>query len=155
MLSLTHNDVRCRLPPLLLLFLFLLFPLCVARYRRTAAFNRKCGIDVHEISPEQVAELFPAARTDDILAGFYVEDDGRVNPVDAAASLAKGARMQGVKVVEECPVTNVTTEGGRVTGVTTASGQHIKAEYVVNAAGMWARQLGELAGVNVPNQVGV
>ena len=47
---------------------------------------------------------------------------------------------------------DVTSENGRVTGVTTASGQHIKAEYVVNCAGMWARQMGELSGVNVPNQ---
>ena len=44
-------------------------------YRRVAAFNRLCGVDVHEISPREVAGLFPAARTDDVLAGFYVPDD--------------------------------------------------------------------------------
>ena len=42
-------------------------------YRRVSAFNRHCGVDVHEISPREVEELFPLARTDDILAGFYVE----------------------------------------------------------------------------------
>lgn len=67
-------------------------------HRRTAAFNRKCGVDVREISPDEVQALFPLCNTEDILAGFYVEDDGRVNPVDAATSLAKGARMQGVQV---------------------------------------------------------
>jgi glycine/D-amino acid oxidase-like deaminating enzyme len=41
-------------------------------YRRVAAFNRKCGIDVHEITPGQVKELFPLCKTDDLLAGFYV-----------------------------------------------------------------------------------
>jgi glycine/D-amino acid oxidase-like deaminating enzyme len=41
-------------------------------YRRIAAFNRKCGIDVHEITPSQVKELFPLCKTDDLLAGFYV-----------------------------------------------------------------------------------
>src|SRR4051795_11915964 len=41
-------------------------------YRRVAAFNRYCGVDVHEISPRQVAELFPLAHVDDLLAGFYV-----------------------------------------------------------------------------------
>src|SRR5215475_11242601 len=40
-------------------------------YRRVAAFNRWCGVDVHEISPGQIKELFPIAGTDDILAGFY------------------------------------------------------------------------------------
>src|SRR4051812_16590331 len=71
-------------------------------YRRISAFNRYCGIDVHEISPKQVQELFPLARVDDILAGFYMKEDGRVNPVDATMALAKGARMQGVQVVENC-----------------------------------------------------
>src|SRR5688572_32627664 len=47
-------------------------------YRRVAAFNRFCGVDVHEISPAEVKRLFPLARVDDILAGFYVKDDGRV-----------------------------------------------------------------------------
>src|SRR5436305_4991796 len=50
-------------------------------YRRIAAFNRYCGVDVQEIGPREVAELFPPARVDDVLAGFYVPDDGRVNPV--------------------------------------------------------------------------
>src|ERR687897_1348750 len=51
-------------------------------YRRVAAFNRWCGIEVDEISPSEVKALFPLARVDDILGGFYVKDDGRANPVD-------------------------------------------------------------------------
>ena len=65
-----------------------------------SAFNRYCGVDVHEISPGEVKELFPLARTDDILAGFYVPDDGRANPVDVTMSLAKGARQRGVRIIE-------------------------------------------------------
>ena len=61
-------------------------------YRRVSAFNRLCGVDVHEISPREVGELFPLARTDDVLAGFYVAEDGRANPVDVTMSLARGAR---------------------------------------------------------------
>ena len=55
-----------------------------------------CGVDVHEISAREVGELFPLARTDDVLAGFYVPEDGRANPVDVTMSLARGARQQGV-----------------------------------------------------------
>src|SRR5512134_988243 len=69
-------------------------------YRRVAAFNRYCGIDVHEISAREVGEMFPLARTDDVLAGFYVPGDGRANPVDVTMSLARGARMAGARVVE-------------------------------------------------------
>src|SRR5450755_2376761 len=76
-------------------------------YRRVSAFNRYCGVDVHEISAAEVAALFPLARTDDILAGFYVAEDGMANPVDATMSLAKGARMRGVKIIEDVAVTGV------------------------------------------------
>lgn len=120
-------------------------------YRRVSAFNRLCGVDVHEISPNQVKELFPLAKTDDILAGFYVKEDGRVNPVDVTMALGKGARMQGARIMEDVTVTGILQKNGKVTGVKTLQGD-IKCEYVVNCAGMWARQLGDLCGVNIPNQ---
>src|SRR6516164_2877445 len=120
-------------------------------YRRVAAFNRLCGGEVHEISPDEVAKLFPLARVDDVLAGFYIPDDGRVNPVDVTMSLAKGARMRGARIIEGVPVTGFLRSRGVVTGVRTPRGD-VEAEYVVNCAGMWARQLGDLAGVSIPLQ---
>jgi glycine cleavage system aminomethyltransferase T/glycine/D-amino acid oxidase-like deaminating enzyme len=120
-------------------------------YRRVAAFNRFCGIDVHEISPGEIKELFPYAKVDDLKAGFYVKEDGRVDPIGAAMAMAKGARLKGAKIIEGVTVTGITKKNGAVTGVTTTAGD-IKAEYVVNCAGMWARQFGEIAGVNIPNQ---
>jgi glycine cleavage system aminomethyltransferase T/glycine/D-amino acid oxidase-like deaminating enzyme len=120
-------------------------------YRRVAAFNRLCGVEVHEISPAEVAGLFPLARVDDVLAGFYIPADGRVNPVDVTMALAKGARMRGVRIIEGVGVTGFLQRCGAVTGVRTRDGD-IEAEYVVNCAGMWARQLGELAGVSIPLQ---
>ncbi len=120
-------------------------------YRRVANFNRHCGVEVHEISAREVAELWPLARTDDVLAGFYIPADGRVNPVDVTMSLAKGARQQGARIIEGVAVTGFFRKNSTVTGVRTSHGD-IEAEYVVNCAGMWARQLGELAGVAVPLQ---
>jgi heterotetrameric sarcosine oxidase gamma subunit len=120
-------------------------------YRRVSAFNRYCGVDVQELSPREVKELFPLAKVDDVEAGFYVREDGRVNPVDVTMALAKGARMQGVRIIEGVPALGVLQQRGRATGVRTAFGD-LQAEYVVNCAGMWARQFGALAGVNVPNQ---
>ncbi|HKX67026.1 MAG TPA: FAD-dependent oxidoreductase, partial [Intrasporangium sp.] len=120
-------------------------------YRRVAAFQRHLGLEVHEISPAEVAELFPWARTDDLLAGFLVPGDGRVNPVDLTMSLAKGARALGVRVIEGVPVTDVLTSDGAVTGVRAAD-QTIGCEYVVNCTGMWARELGARNGLVIPNQ---
>ncbi len=120
-------------------------------YRRVAAFQRHLGLEIHEISPSDIADLFPWARTDDLLAGFLVPGDGRVNPVDLTMSLAKGARALGVRVIEGVAVTDVLTSRGAVTGVV-AAGQTIECEYVVNCTGMWARQLGEQNGLVIPNQ---
>ena len=99
----------------------------VEEFRRVAAFNRRCGIDVHEIGPQDVEKLFPMCRVDDILRGFYVPTDGRVNPVDATMALSKGARMHGAKVIENVAVSGITQHNGRVTGVKTDRGD-IKAE---------------------------
>ncbi len=120
-------------------------------FRRVSTFNRHCGVDVQELSPKEVADLFPLARTDDLLAGFYVPGDGRVNPVDATMSLAKGARQTGVTIAQGVSVLDVIVKDGRVRGVVTDHGT-IECEHVVNAAGMWARQLGEKSGVSIPLQ---
>ncbi len=120
-------------------------------YRRVAAFNRFLGVDVQEIGPERVKELFPHARVDDILAGFYVAKDGRVNPVDLTMAIAKGARLKGATILEDVAVEDVLIEGGKVVGVKTSAGE-IACDYVVNAAGVWARQLGAKSGVNIPAQ---
>ena len=85
-------------------------------YRRVAAFQRHLGLEVEEISPREMSDLFPWARTDDLLAGFHVPGDGRVNPVDVTTALAKGARQLGVRIIEGVSVDEVRTDRGRVTG---------------------------------------
>jgi glycine/D-amino acid oxidase-like deaminating enzyme len=96
-------------------------------------------------------ELFPLARTDDILAGFYVKEDGRVNPVDVTMALAKGARLQGATILEGVPVTGVTKRRGAVTGVARPTAT-IEASTSSTAPACGRRQLGERNGVNIPLQ---
>ncbi|MBW2388463.1 MAG: FAD-dependent oxidoreductase, partial [Deltaproteobacteria bacterium] len=119
--------------------------------RRKMTFGRKMGINTHELSPSEVAELWPLARTDDVLAGFFTPEDGRANPVDLTISLSKGAQAGGVSIFEGVEVTGISQAGGRVTGVVTDRGP-IEAEYVINCAGMWGRRIGEMAGVSCPLQ---
>nr|MCS5582269.1 FAD-binding oxidoreductase [Pseudomonadales bacterium] len=123
----------------------------VEEYRRIAAFNRLHGNDIHELSAAEIKDLFPLADVDDIKAGFYAEHDGRINPVDVTMAMAKGARMKGAKLIEKTPIRKVLTTNGAVSGVRTDRGD-IRCEFVVNCAGMWARQLGEQNGVVIPNQ---
>ena len=117
--------------------------------RRQADFARGYGIDVEQISPAEVKKLWPLMYTDDLLAGFFNPLDGRANPVDTTMALAKGARMGGAQILEETKVTGILKDKGRVSGVVTNQGE-IAAEYVVNCGGIWARELGKMAMVNVP-----
>jgi len=120
--------------------------------RKNAAFGRSLGIDVQEITPSQFKELWPLADPKGVTAGFYFPDDGRANPVDATMSLAKGARDLGVRIFDGVEVASVIKKDGYAVGVTTTRGEQIRAEYVVNCAGMWGRKVGALAGVDVPLQ---
>ena len=121
-------------------------------FRRIAAFNRLHGVDVREISASDVQQLAPLTRVDDVLAGFYVPTDGRVNPVDVTMALGKGARARGARLAEGCPVAGVEVVGGKAVGVRTQGGQYVKCDAVVNAAGMWARQLAGQSGIHLPLQ---
>lgn len=119
--------------------------------RRMAVAARRLGINYQEISPSEVKEMWPLADTSDILAGFFTPEDGRANPVDFTMALAKGARMGGAQIFEEAAVIGIKQKDGHVTGVVTEKGE-INAEIVVNCAGLWGREVGKLAGVNVPLQ---
>ena len=119
--------------------------------RRKATLNRLLGIESQEVSPAEIKELWPLAKTDDLLGGYFTEGEGRANPVDVTISLAKGASARGVRMLEGVRVTGIRQAGGRVTGVVTDQGA-VACEYAVNCAGMWAREVGALAGVSTPLQ---
>ncbi len=118
---------------------------------REAMFVNGFGVEDHELSPSEIAAMWPLLKTDDLVGGCYVADEGRADPVGVTMSLARGARTNGVTFIEGVAATGVTTDGTRVTGVVTGRGT-IEAEYVVVASGMWSRQFGALAGVDVPLQ---
>ncbi len=119
--------------------------------RRIAAFDRKFGVLIKEISPERVKEFWPLSNTDDILGAFHSTKDGLVNPIDVTMALAKAARTMGVQIIEDTGVTKINVKNKMVTGVLTDKGE-IQTDYVVNCAGMWAREIGKMAGVNIPLQ---
>ena len=121
------------------------------KLRREADFMRLMGIDREEISSAEVAALWPQIDASEVITGFYTANEGRADPYNVAMSLAKGARLGGAQILEGVGVLGITQEDDRVTGVVTDGGV-IEADYVVNCAGMWARQVGAMAGVSVPLQ---
>ncbi len=119
--------------------------------RRGCAMARCFGIENHEISPREVKDLWPLAKVDDLVAAFHFPNDGRVNPADVTQALAKGARSGGVRIFEHTAVVGISTRNGAVCAVSTDQGD-IETDIVVNCAGIWAREVGQLAGVAVPLQ---
>jgi 4-methylaminobutanoate oxidase (formaldehyde-forming) len=117
--------------------------------RRTVASAAAYGMECELLTPEQALEHYPVMRVDDLVGAIWLPGDGKANPTDLTFALAKGARMRGTTVIEKIRVTDVLTEAGRVTGVRTDAGD-IEAEIVVNCAGQWAKQVGAMAGANVP-----
>jgi glycine cleavage system aminomethyltransferase T/glycine/D-amino acid oxidase-like deaminating enzyme len=116
---------------------------------RTAATAQAYDIDCEVISPAEAAERYPLLNTTDLAGAIWLPGDGRANPVDLTAALARGARQRGVVIRERVRVTGVTVRDGRACGVRTDHGD-VEAEVVVNCAGQWAKQVGAMAGVTVP-----
>ena len=123
--------------------------------RRQASMARAFGVEVKEIDAAEVNRRYPHVNTDGMTAAVWLPLDGQGDPANIALSMAKGARMGGATVLENVKVTGVSQAEGRVTGVSweaDGEGGEIACEMVVNCAGMWARDFGAMAGVNVPLQ---
>jgi glycine cleavage system aminomethyltransferase T/glycine/D-amino acid oxidase-like deaminating enzyme len=119
--------------------------------KRGASMANAFGIPAEAISPARVKALWPLLEARDVVGAIHFPTDGQTNPTDTTMALARGARLGGARLVEDVTVTGILTNRGRAAGVTTQYGP-IKAETVVNCAGMWAREVGRWVGVDVPLQ---
>ncbi|MGZ4761960.1 MAG: GcvT family protein [Ilumatobacteraceae bacterium] len=117
--------------------------------KRGASMARLFGLEVEVITRSDIADLVPLAFVDDLVGGVFLPNDGQTNPIDTTQALAKGARSRGVEIIENVKVNKIVVEGGRAVGVSTDSGD-IRADAVVNCAGVWARELADEAGAVVP-----
>ncbi len=117
--------------------------------KRIATTAKSFGFECHLVSAEEAERLFPLMSRDGVVGAAFIPSDGYVDPSSLTQALAKGARAGGATIHEGVRVTGFTLSGRRVTAVVTERGP-IRAEVVVNAAGMWGRAVGALAGVKVP-----
>ncbi len=122
--------------------------------RRQASLARVFGVEVAEIVPEEARALYPHLETRDVVAGVHLPGDGQADPANIALALAKGARMRGAMIREGVRASGIVTDRGRVAGVDweaeDGSRGRIETAHVINAGGMWAREIGAMAGVAVP-----
>jgi 4-methylaminobutanoate oxidase (formaldehyde-forming) len=117
--------------------------------KRQATTATSFGLEMHLLTPKEAQELWPLMQVDDVVGAAFLPTDGQASPSDITMSLAKGARMGGVAIAEGVAVTAIEVENGRVRGVVTSKGR-VKCDKLVICAGQWSRELGRMAGVNIP-----
>jgi 4-methylaminobutanoate oxidase (formaldehyde-forming) len=117
--------------------------------QRQSGWARTFGLPLELISGAEAQTMFPPMSTDGVVGAAYLPTDGYIDPSQLTFALAAGARRGGADIHTSTRVTAITTRNNRVTGVVTDKGE-IETEIVVNAGGMFAQELGALAGVNVP-----
>jgi glycine cleavage system T protein len=117
--------------------------------KRGASMARCFGVDIDVITPREAGRRWPLMRADDLVGALWLPRDGRTNPIDTTRALARGAQQNGATIIEDTAVIGIHRRNGAVTGVATTKGD-VSCEAIVNCAGMWARRVGQMAGVVVP-----
>ncbi len=117
--------------------------------KRQATTARSFGLEMHLLSPAEARDLWPPMMVDDVIGAAFLPTDGQANPSDIVQALARGARAGGVPIHEDVKVIGIRVENGAVRAIATDGGV-ISCEKLVLCAGQWTRDLGRLAGVNVP-----
>ncbi len=117
--------------------------------QRQATTAQLYNVDVQILDKDQIKKKYPIVNTDEVLGGILMPGDGSADPSGVTHMLAKAAKMEGAKIYEKSPVSEILTKNGRISGVK-VNDQIIDCEYIVLASGMWSRQIGEKAGVSIP-----
>lgn len=131
-------------------YLFLLSsPGAVEAFQAGVALQRRLGVDVEWLGPDEAARRAPGVAVDGIVAATFCARDGIADPAGVTLGFAWAARAAGVEIARETEVTGIRTRSGRVVGVDTTRGS-IDAPVVVDAAGPWAGRVARLAGVDLP-----
>ncbi|GJL82162.1 MAG: FAD-dependent oxidoreductase [marine bacterium B5-7] len=117
--------------------------------KRQATTAHSFGLDMQLLTPTEALELWPIMDISDVVGAAFLPTDGQASPSDITRSLARGARDGGVEFFENIQVTGIEIDNGRPKAVLTDAGR-IACDVVVNCAGQWAREVGRMAGVNVP-----
>ncbi len=121
----------------------------VDTFRRNVALQRSLGVEVQWLDAAEAERLAPGLAAASVAGATFCARDGIADPNGVTMGFVKAAQAAGVEVVRDTEVTGIRVERGRIAGVETTRGT-IETRKVVNAAGPYARQIGRMAGVDVP-----
>ena len=114
--------------------------------RRSMTQAKSFGVECEDLSAGEAKRMFPFITENGVEGAAFIPGDGYIDPYALTQAYARAARSGGVKIEEGITVTGITVEGRRATGVETDTGT-IRCETLVNCAGLWAKRVGEMAGV--------
>ena len=117
--------------------------------KRQATTARSFGLQMDLLTPQEAQDLWPLMNVDDVVGAAFMPTDGQANPSDITQALAKGARMNGAQIFEDCKVTDLEIDKGVIKAVITGQGR-VECESVVLCAGQWSRSFAARFGVNIP-----
>jgi dimethylglycine dehydrogenase len=117
--------------------------------RADVARHKTLGLDTRLVSPSEIRDLCPIMDTRGVLGAIYEPMEGHLDPSGATHAFAKAARLNGAEIYRHARVLALTATGRGTWEVATDQGT-IEAEHVVNAAGLWAREVGRMVGVELP-----
>jgi sarcosine oxidase subunit beta len=120
-----------------------------AEFRETVALQRDLGIDVDLVEPDDLTDHLPAIDPTGVTIGAVEHEAGFADPYLVATGFANAAADLGVEVRTGTRVTGIEADGGTATAIET-EGERVPVDYVVNAAGPWGREVGEMIGVDLP-----
>jgi sarcosine oxidase subunit beta len=121
----------------------------VSRFQEIVAMQRRLGVNAAWMTPEEIGILVPLLNLEGVLAGTNCADDGLADPNSVVQGYISGARRLGARLMTDVDVTDIQVEQGKIRGIVTNRGE-VATSVVVNAAGPWAGQVGEMAGVDIP-----
>ena len=119
------------------------------QFRKNVELQKSLGIEVEYLTSEQAKQIVPYLNTEGIIAATFCPKDGHINPFKATDAFANAARRLGVNIYTNTTVTDIIMEEGKITKVITDNGE-IATQKVVNAAGGWSKQVGEMVGLDLP-----
>ncbi|KIC47170.1 FAD-dependent oxidoreductase [Ruegeria sp. ANG-S4] len=117
--------------------------------KRQVSLGRAFGLEAEVVDATRAKEFWPLIEVDDVIGAVWSPADGRVNPSEVALALSKGAKARGVQFFEDSRVTGLRKAGGRIAGVE-VDDHVIATEEVVIAAGLWSREVAQMAGAHMP-----
>jgi sarcosine oxidase, subunit beta len=121
----------------------------VEQFKKNVALQRKYGLNVEWLTPEEAPRIVPIVNTKGLLAATFHQKDGHLNPFHVTFAYAQAAKRLGVEICCQTELKEIFIEKDKITGVLTNQGK-ISCDLVINASGGWSQEVGRMAGVAIP-----